>query len=145
MIIGKGGETIRDMQNQTGCKINVSQTVGANESEREIGLIGSLQAIEMAKLAIEDKVEAVRQKNSSGGRGRGGGYHRDFDGNQGYGGGVGAGPGRGGSAPQQGAKPGSDDPNDDPYAPYGGYAAYVAMWYQALQQQQTGGAPGDNA
>ncbi|EFW98744.1 far upstream element-binding protein [Grosmannia clavigera kw1407] len=103
MIIGKGGETIREMQTQTGCKINVSQTPGANENEREIGLIGSLQAIEMAKLAIEEKVEAVR------------------------------------------AMSGSDDPNADPYAPYGGYAAYVAMWYQALQQQQAGGAPGDGA
>jgi far upstream element-binding protein len=59
MIIGKGGETIKDMQNTTGCKINVSQSSGPGETEREIGLVGSRDAIERAKRAIEDKVEAV--------------------------------------------------------------------------------------
>lgn len=59
MIIGKGGETIRDMQNTTGCKINVSQQPRPGESEREIELVGSRDAIERAKRAIEDKVDAV--------------------------------------------------------------------------------------
>jgi far upstream element-binding protein len=59
MIIGKGGETIKDMQNQTGCKINVSQSSGPREVEREIGLVGTRDAIERAKIAIEEKVEAV--------------------------------------------------------------------------------------
>jgi far upstream element-binding protein len=58
MIIGKGGETIRDMQNSTGCKINVSQASGA-DIEREIGLVGNRQAIEAAKRAIQDKVDTV--------------------------------------------------------------------------------------
>ena len=59
MIIGKGGETIREMQNSTGCKINVSQSSGPGEEQREIGLVGSHDAIARAKQAIEDKVEAV--------------------------------------------------------------------------------------
>jgi len=59
MIIGKGGETIREMQNSTGCKINVSQSSGPGEVEREIGLIGNPDAISRAKRAIEDKVDAV--------------------------------------------------------------------------------------
>ncbi len=59
MIIGKGGETIREMQNSTGCKINVSQSSGPGEVEREIGLVGSRDAISRAKQAIEDKVDAV--------------------------------------------------------------------------------------
>jgi len=59
MIIGKGGETIKDMQNTTGCKINVSPSSGPGEVEREIGLVGSRDAIAAAKRAIEDKVEAV--------------------------------------------------------------------------------------
>jgi far upstream element-binding protein len=59
MIIGKGGETIKEMQNTTGCKINVSQTSAPGENEREIGLVGSREAISRAKLAIEDKVDAV--------------------------------------------------------------------------------------
>jgi far upstream element-binding protein len=59
MIIGKGGETIKEMQNTTGCKINVSPSSGPGESEREIGLVGSRDAIAAAKSAIEDKVDAV--------------------------------------------------------------------------------------
>lgn len=59
MIIGKGGETIREMQNSTGCKINVSQQPQPGQSEREIELVGSRDAINQAKAAIEDKVEAV--------------------------------------------------------------------------------------
>jgi len=59
MIIGKGGETIKEMQSSTGCKINVSPSSGPGEIEREIGLVGSRDAIAAAKRAIEDKVDAV--------------------------------------------------------------------------------------
>lgn len=58
MIIGKGGETIRDMQDATGCKINVSQPSG-RDIEREIELIGSRSAIQEAKAGIMEKVRAV--------------------------------------------------------------------------------------
>lgn len=53
-----GGETIKDMQNSTGCKINVSPPSGA-DINREIGLIGTRMAIEAAKRAIWDKVNTV--------------------------------------------------------------------------------------
>lgn len=59
MIIGKGGETIREMQSTTGCKINVSQSSGPGEVQREIGLIGSADAIARAKQAIDEKVDAA--------------------------------------------------------------------------------------
>ena len=59
MIIGKGGETIREMQSNTGCKINVAQSSGPGEVQREIALIGTREAIEQAKLAIDEKVDAV--------------------------------------------------------------------------------------
>lgn len=59
MIIGKGGETIKDMQSTTGCKINVSPATGGPDKDREIGLVGSREAIAAARRAIEDKVEAV--------------------------------------------------------------------------------------
>jgi far upstream element-binding protein len=59
MIIGKGGETIKEMQSTTGCKINVTPSSGPGEVEREIGLVGSRDAIAAAKRAIEDKVDAV--------------------------------------------------------------------------------------
>lgn len=59
MIIGKGGETIREMQNTTGCKINVAQSSGPGETQREIALIGSRDSIARAKQAIDEKVDAV--------------------------------------------------------------------------------------
>ena len=59
MIIGKGGETIKDMQSTTACKINVSPSSGPSEVEREIGLVGSRDAIAAAKRAIQEKVDAV--------------------------------------------------------------------------------------
>ncbi|GAO14922.1 hypothetical protein UVI_02007600 [Ustilaginoidea virens] len=59
MIIGKGGETIREMQNNTGCKINVAQSSGPGEIQREIALIGTRDSIARAKQAIDEKVDAV--------------------------------------------------------------------------------------
>lgn len=59
MIIGKGGETIKDIQSATTCKINVSPQSGPGEVEREIGLIGTRDSIIAAKRAIEEKVDAV--------------------------------------------------------------------------------------
>ncbi|KAF5872853.1 putative kh domain-containing protein [Botrytis fragariae] len=138
MIIGKGGETIKDMQNTTGCKINVTQSSGPGEVEREIGLVGSQQAIAAAKRAIEDKVDAVKQQKNNGG---GGGGHRNNRGQQnqqneygdrGYSQQSYAQPQgqQGQQAPPSGA--------DDPYAAYGGYANYAQLWYQALAAQGQG-------
>lgn len=189
MIIGKGGETIREMQASTGCKINVSQSSGPGETEREIGLIGTRDSIARAKRAIEDKVEMVvslaskrlftnatqynpvltvsqRQKNSGGGRGgRRGDYQSqsDYDRSHNmYGSQQRQDAGRG---PTQSAPPAAPAPADgaaDPYAPCkyllsfvshvrdrnadshadGGYQAYLALWYQALAQQQAGAQAG---
>lgn len=58
MIIGKGGETIKEMQSSTGCKINVSQPQQP-DVQRQIGLVGFPAAIEEAKRAIWDKVDTV--------------------------------------------------------------------------------------
>ncbi|PTB74151.1 hypothetical protein M440DRAFT_1393284 [Trichoderma longibrachiatum ATCC 18648] len=135
MIIGKGGETIREMQNSTGCKINVAQSSGPGEVQREIALIGSRDSIARAKQAIDEKVEAVRQKSGGApGGGRGRGPHDDRP-----------------SYSHQGPDPSTNQPQasagdgQDPYAQYGGYQNYVALWYQSLmyQQQQQGaqGAP----
>jgi far upstream element-binding protein len=134
MIIGKGGETIREMQNSTGCKINVNQQSGPGETEREIALIGSRDSIARAKEAIQEKVEAVRQKSGGGGGGGGGrgrGHH-DLD-RPSY-----SQPAS--SAPTNPAPQASGDAQD-PYAQYGGYQNYVALWYSSLmyQQQQQGG------
>lgn len=52
------------MQSTTGCKINVSQASGA-DIEREIGLVGTRQAIEDAKRTIWEKVDQVVSQPSA--------------------------------------------------------------------------------
>ncbi|KAH6618888.1 hypothetical protein C7974DRAFT_317992 [Boeremia exigua] len=136
MIIGKGGETIKQMQSETGCKINVSQASGA-DIEREIGLVGTRQAIDDAKQAIWDKVDQVKEKNNTRRRDQGGqdnNYSQQQQPPQSY----------GQAAPQgQPPAPAAGSPTGaDPYAIYGGYQNYLAMWYASFaQQQQQGGAP----
>ena len=138
-----GGETIREMQNMTGAKINVSQPAGP-DVEREIGLIGTYDSIEAAKRAIREKAEAVLEKNRGGGRANGPQYDQYGSGGSGYSGQGGYGqpsydqyqqpqqPGpqggpQGGQPQQQGA---------DPYAAYGGYENYMALWYSHYNQGQ---------
>ncbi|RMZ71267.1 kh domain-containing [Pyrenophora seminiperda CCB06] len=133
MIIGKGGETIKSMQSETGCKINVSQASGA-DIEREIGLVGTRQAIEAAKRAIWDKVDQVREKNNSRRRDNGNqdnGYSQQQT--QSYG--QSAPPAQ---APQAVAPAAGAAAAADPYAVYGGYQNYLAMWYASIAQQQGG-------
>ncbi|KAF9878461.1 KH domain-containing protein [Colletotrichum karsti] len=146
MIIGKGGETIRDMQNGTGCKINVAQSSGPGEVQREIALIGSRDSIARAKQAIEEKVDAVRQKNSGGGGGGGGGgrgrQNQDYD-NRSYSQQGSNSAASGPTNPPAAAQAPAGANGEDPYAQYGGYQNYLALWYQSvLYQQQQGGAPG---
>lgn len=150
--IALGGESIKEMQNTTGCKINVSQPTG-RDIEREIGLVGTRHAIDMAKRAVMEKVDAVvsgkggldrtaradadRVNQDSRNRSHG----RDGRQDDPYGGG-GAGFPRGqpqayppsGTGPQQPSAPPAG--GEDPYAAYGGYNNYVAMWYAAMAQQQ---------
>ncbi|KAJ4857424.1 KH domain-containing protein [Trichoderma breve] len=107
---------------------------GPGEVQREIALIGTRDSIARAKQAIDEKVEAVRQKSSGsggppGGRGRGPQDDRPSYSQQG--------PDSSTNQPPQS----SSADGSDPYAQYGGYQNYVALWYQSLmyQQQQQGG------
>ncbi|KAF2017115.1 hypothetical protein BU24DRAFT_431945 [Aaosphaeria arxii CBS 175.79] len=150
MIIGKGGETIKDMQSTTGCKINVSQASGA-DIEREIGLVGTAQAIADAKRAIWDKVDSVKEKNReraggySGNNQRGGrdngSYNDSYTHQQSSYGQAGAGQA---AAPANPPATG-DAAAADPYAIYGGYQNYLAMWYSSFAQQQQQQAGGQGA
>lgn len=57
LIIGKGGETIRDLQERSHCHVNI---VGEEKSEgglRPVNLIGTPEAAKMAKELIMDIVE----------------------------------------------------------------------------------------
>ena len=51
------------MQNDTGCKINVTPATGA-DIQREIGLVGPPAAIEEAKRALWNKVDTVVRVSS---------------------------------------------------------------------------------
>ena len=65
LIIGRGGETIRDLQERSGCHVNI---VGENKSVnglRPVNLIGNLQAQQRAKDLIMEIVESDT-KNASG-------------------------------------------------------------------------------
>jgi far upstream element-binding protein len=65
LIIGRGGETIRDLQERSGCHVNI---VGENKSVnglRPVNLIGSVQAQQRAKDLIMEIVESDT-KNMSG-------------------------------------------------------------------------------
>jgi len=149
------------MQSSTGCKINVTQASGA-DIEREIGLVGTRQAIEDAKKAIWAKVDSVVSCNSSilpcsanvnQKEKNGGGYGNKRGGKQdnpnysdysqpqqqpSYGQ-----PQAAGQPPMNAAAPSQEAGGADPYAIYGGYQNYLAMWYASVaqQQQQAGQGP----
>ena len=136
MIIGKGGETIKEMQTVSGCKINVSQPQGA-DIQRQIELIGSRPAIEHAKRLIWEKVNAVRDKQTggSGGSSRGGNPPPPSYGAGGYG---------SANSPVYSQSPSMPPPrpgDNDPYAPYGGYQNYMALWAAAGQGGYGGSGP----
>lgn len=155
MIIGKGGETIKDMQRNTGCKINVNQPQGKDVT-RKIDLAGNSRAMAEAEKVIWEKVETVRQRDAArGGGGSGGGGYDGYSQQQqapsvpGYGQYM---------APSQAppqmpafqmpgmqAQQAAPQQGEDPYAAWGGQAAVMAWYSQQMQnlgQQPPGGAPG---
>lgn len=104
MIIGKGGENVRDMQTVSACGIKVSSQ--NNLEYREITLTGTEATIAHAKHLINEKIEQSNERN-----GRGSTTYGSYGGpggQQGFTDGSAANP-----AAQQSA-------SDDPYAPYGG-------------------------
>ncbi|KAI9489282.1 hypothetical protein BDB00DRAFT_843709 [Zychaea mexicana] len=92
-IIGKRGDTVRALQDQSGARIKVDPNGDPNAPERTISIFGNPDAVALAKQLIEDKVaegNANRDRNAGGGGrfghdgGRRGGY-RGY-GNDRYGG-----------------------------------------------------------
>lgn len=158
MIIGKGGETIKDLQKTSGCKINVNQPHPPDVT-RDIDLAGSARAMADAERVIWEKVEVVRQRDAAAGRGgsgggRGGGSYDAYSQPQqpaasGYGQYMPQQPAQ--AAPQMpafqmpmpGAQQSTPQPGDqnasDPYAAWGGQQA-VYQWY-AQQMANLGQQP----
>jgi far upstream element-binding protein len=168
MIIGKGGETIKDLQRTSGCKINVHQPSG-QDINRDIDLEGSPRQMEDAERAIWEKVETVQERDGQsggrGGRAGGGGASRagsgydqgsSYDGysqqqqqpaSSGYGQyqpqqqAPAAMPFQMPALPQQGT-PASGAATDPAAA--AAYQQFYAQWYmqQMMQGQPGAGAPG---
>uniref|UniRef100_S4R9C3 K Homology domain-containing protein n=1 Tax=Petromyzon marinus TaxID=7757 RepID=S4R9C3_PETMA len=78
LIIGRGGENISKLQNESGCKIQISPDSGG-KPERPCSLTGTPEAIRDAKRLIEQIIERARDgpgsqgdHNNNGGGGGGG-------------------------------------------------------------------------
>lgn len=69
LIIGKGGETIKMLQEQTGAKIIVIQESSEQADQKPLRISGSSDAVEAAKARVMD---LLNQIDMNGGGGRGG-------------------------------------------------------------------------
>ncbi|OAX84815.1 hypothetical protein ACJ72_00807 [Emergomyces africanus] len=147
-----GGDTIKEMQAVTGCRINIQSPVG-RDAEREVTLVGSRAAIEEAKRMIMEKIDSAeyksraqqppRRDDSYGDRyarpqqRQTQPYYQDYQDYQDQ--------GRQAPQPPSQQHPSQSGGEEDPYAQWGGYQNYVAWWYAAMQQQaqqqQGGQAP----
>ncbi|QIW97519.1 hypothetical protein AMS68_003037 [Peltaster fructicola] len=79
MIIGKGGETIKELQRSSGCKINVNQPKPPDIT-RDIDLAGTRRSMQAAERVIWEKVKTVRDRDEAAGRGgRSGGSNNNYD------------------------------------------------------------------
>lgn len=168
VVIGRGGETIREIQGMTGTHIELDRSTPQSAPERMFFITGTPDQIEAAKRMIDERVAAAEMRQSRGpppfrtganaypaypGGGGGGGYPGAYGGGYpgypqagAYGGypGYGAYPGYG----QPGA-PQSGQPQAAPAGGIGALAAQVpqpaAAYHQPQHQQQTSEAPASSA
>lgn len=101
LVIGKGGEMIRQMQEQSGAKIVIIQESAEAAHEKPIRITGSEEAVEIAKGLVNEVLNQTDDRDPGGfggaGRGRGrGGFGMPMGGRGGRGGGFGMRGGRGG-------------------------------------------------
>ncbi|KAI8059025.1 uncharacterized protein B0P05DRAFT_558733 [Gilbertella persicaria] len=73
LIIGRGGETVRAIQEQSGARVKVDPTSDPNAKERTVNISGDSKAVSIAKQMVEEKVSEAT-------RGRGG-YQQDYGNN----------------------------------------------------------------
>ena len=104
-IIGKGGEVIKALQEETGAKIVIIQDTKEFADEKPLKITGTPEAVEFAKQRVEQVIEEEQQKAD-----RGGGALRDFGG---FRGGRGWDGGRGGGWPSSGGGGGYEESGFD--------------------------------
>lgn len=59
VVIGKGGEMIKKIQGETGCKLQFIQGKGDGPGDRRCIISGTKQQVDDAKRTIEDLIESV--------------------------------------------------------------------------------------
>lgn len=62
VVIGKGGDMIKKIQGETGCKLQFIQGKGDGPGDRRCIISGTKQQVEDAKRTIEDLIESVMIK-----------------------------------------------------------------------------------
>ncbi|KAL1456726.1 hypothetical protein WDU94_001430 [Cyamophila willieti] len=84
VVIGKGGDMIKKLQNETGARVQFVQMREDDPSDRRCMLSGSPDQVQEARARIEELIDSV-MRDSESGRGRGRGFDsrgggRDFGG-----------------------------------------------------------------
>ncbi|KAF9277799.1 hypothetical protein BGZ68_008992 [Mortierella alpina] len=92
LIIGRGGENLKRIERETGCKVQFSQDGNPGDRERFVNIIGQPIGIADAKRQIQEIVTSSQSGDRFGGAGGGA-----YGGGAGYGGGGSYGVGGGGS------------------------------------------------
>uniref|UniRef100_A0A1B0GQ72 K Homology domain-containing protein n=1 Tax=Phlebotomus papatasi TaxID=29031 RepID=A0A1B0GQ72_PHLPP len=86
VVIGKGGDMIKKIQGETGCKLQFIQGRGDSPGDRRCYIQGSKQQVDDAKRMIDDLIENVMRRENGergmnrngGGGGGGGGNFSDY-------------------------------------------------------------------
>ncbi|XP_023037885.1 far upstream element-binding protein 3 [Drosophila willistoni] len=73
VVIGKGGDMIRKIQTECGCKLQFIQGKNDEMGDRRCVIQGTRQQVEDAKRTIDGLIENVMQRNGMGRNGNGGG------------------------------------------------------------------------
>ncbi|CAG0893004.1 unnamed protein product [Darwinula stevensoni] len=76
VIIGKGGEMIKKIQNESGAKVQFTQARGPNPNEQICQVSGKPDQVAEARRVIMELIDSVMTRDGAMGRGRG----RSFDG-----------------------------------------------------------------
>lgn len=91
VVIGKGGEMIKKIQSESGCKLQFVQGNNDAPGDRRCIITGTKQQVEEAKLTIEELIESVLRGNQGGGMNRNN-MNNQTNSNYGYGSDANSGP-----------------------------------------------------
>ncbi|KAG0294748.1 hypothetical protein BGZ96_000502 [Linnemannia gamsii] len=85
LIIGRGGENLKRIERETGCKVQFSQDGNSNDRERFVNIVGQPAGIADARRQIQEIITSSQTGERPGGFGGGGGGNYGMGGGDGYG------------------------------------------------------------